>query len=212
VHDISTSPFVATGQEKSLGPCALRGVVGYKSSGRPRIAWVPSAASIHRVAGAAYYPAPPQGMPALQPEVEDQMAQANWMIEDRIMAGRCIAPVVVYAPGQIHSSVAISALVDTGAMHTAISAPMAEFLRLPVVQGKTDLAAGVGGSPAIVPYYFADLEFLKPGLPGDCWPRRGAVIQQMLSPVPPMHMLIGMDIIGCAHFFGVRDGVWTLEF
>ncbi len=97
-------------------------------------------------------------------------------------------------------------------MESAISEPIADLLRLPVV-GQRMIAAAVGDKgPQYVKSYVATFELLRPGFQGDCWALRDRQIVQMISPMGAVHCLIGNGHPRRGQPSRLAAGVWRLSF
>ncbi len=131
-------------------------------------------------------------------------------VNDEVRAARCIVPVSIYPPGMPGQSVAVSALIDTGATASAITQRFAGFVGLPMLG--QELVSGSGRS-AVVPMYQADLEIWKPGYDtSQAHVFKGRRLTTLLSAVVGFHVLLGMDILERNAFLIDPDGRWTLTF
>jgi hypothetical protein len=133
----------------------------------------------------------------------------DWTAAGDVLAARCVATAIIYPPGQPIQGLAVGALLDTGAMRSAISQPLAQHLTLPVI-GQRMVATPVRGL-IVCETYSATIEVLKPGLDGAGWPFQGHQLDQLISPMGALHLLLGMDIIGQGSL-EVGGGVWRLTF
>jgi len=131
---------------------------------------------------------------------------------DGVRAGRCLLPVTVYAQGNEVGGITLTALVDTGAMNSAIHDKIADVIGLPPT-GPVRLLSG--------PYGVAESRTYQAVLDVPMLTEAGLVTRRLCSladmskiahPVGGAALLIGMDIISQAHRFSIEDGIWTLEF
>lgn len=129
------------------------------------------------------------------------------MARGEVLAGRCLLPVLIYPPGRPELSVALAGLIDTGAMRSAISDPMAQFVGLMVV-GQRRVATPVGNGVSRT--YLAGVEILAPGAEGRSWPFPAQQLDGCAA-MAGTHLLIGMDVIAQADL-RVEAGIWRLRF
>jgi predicted aspartyl protease len=133
----------------------------------------------------------------------------EWQSAGDILTGRCVLPLGVYAPGDPRGILIIAALVDTGAMRSAISQPIATMLGLPQT-GRSVVASPAMGL-VTMPTYRATIEALAQTCDRAAWPLGDVEIDGLVSPMGGIHFLIGMDIISRGRL-EVRDGIWRLSF
>lgn len=132
------------------------------------------------------------------------------LVDGDILAGRCLTHVAIYPPGRYTECLKVTALIDTGAMSTAISAPLANFAGLQVV-GRTFVMGS--GHSRVAHQYVTDLEWWGPGFkPSAAHVVRGAVVAELLSPIVGIHMLIGMDLLDGATTLLTPDNRWKITF
>jgi hypothetical protein len=131
---------------------------------------------------------------------------------DGFRAGRCLLPVIVYAEGREETGICLSALVDTGAMHSAIFVGIAEMLGLPRGNLNRIVSTPHGFQNAGSYEAVLDVPMLTAG---GYVSRKFATLQSMLkmdSPTGHAPLIIGMDLISQSARFELQNGNWTLEF
>lgn len=137
----------------------------------------------------------------------------GWIAQDRILAGRCLMPVMLYPSADlVHQALTVAALIDTGAMTTSVSHKLAEFVGLKSSSGEIVTVATSFAPHQQVSPYVGQLEILKPGAIGAATRIVDVRLLPLLHPVGASHLVIGMDIIGHARKFLIENGIWTLEF
>ena len=131
----------------------------------------------------------------------------RWVVRDWVRGGRCLVPVLVYPPGHPHEALSIAALIDTGAMRSAIDRRLADWLRLPPAAYQREVSSPADGSR--VPVYQAMVDILSPGDVARVVSCR-VDLTATISPMVGGSLLIGMDVIEWAGRFRIENSVWEL--
>lgn len=134
------------------------------------------------------------------------MAQKK--IVEPVRAGRCLAPLCIFAPGRPDASMMICGLIDTGANHSAIDARLVGPLGLPP-RGARVVSAH--NNVSTQPTYGAVIDFWLQGF-GPAAKVFDVELHIMPQPMIGGTMLIGMDLLKEGQFKLRSNGIWEFAF